>query len=248
VNAIEYASIGMMLVEPERKFHRTNKAFCEMTGYSNRELSEMNFLDITHPDDYDIGLTAKQHLIEGRIERASLEKRYLNKDTSVIDVYLTTSFLRDFKGSPIYFFSQVQDITARKHPEHRVEHLNRVLRAIRDVNQLIVRERDPQALFQEGCRLLVENRGYASALIVLTDENGRLHSWVGSGVASSCEALNAMLERQKLLPCYDIVKSGRPVLVIDDRSSVCGQCPIVCACTDIPSLCVDLTHEDKAFG
>ena len=118
MNAIDYAPIEIVLVDPEGKFHRINEAFCEMTGYSKEELSEMNFQDITHPDDYDIGLTAKQHLIEGRIDRASLEKRYLKKDASVIDVYLTTSLHRDSKGSPKYFFSLVQDINARKLADH----------------------------------------------------------------------------------------------------------------------------------
>jgi two-component system, cell cycle sensor histidine kinase and response regulator CckA len=248
VNAIDYAPIGMVLVEPEGKYYKTNKAFSELTGYSEKELLKMNYQEITHPDDYPIGLNAVRQLIEGKIEKASLEKRYLNKDGNVIDVYLTISLLRSSGGSPLYLFAQVQDITARKLAEQRVEHLNRVLRAIRDVNQLIVRERDPQTLIREACRLLVDNRGYTSALIVIVDKNGRLNSWAGSGVASYSGSLSGMLERGELPPCYNIARSSKEVISINDRSGVCDECPIVGECTGTPSLCVRLAHENTNFG
>jgi two-component system, cell cycle sensor histidine kinase and response regulator CckA len=247
-NAIDYAPIGMVLVEPEGKQYKTNKAFSEMTGYSEKELLEMNFQRITHPDDYAAGSNAVRQLIEGKIESASLETRCLKKNGNVIDIYLTISLLRSSSGSPSYLLKQVQDITARKQAEQRIEHLNRVLRAMRDVNQLIIRESDPQTLIQEASRLLVDNRGYAFALIVLTDENGRLQSWAGSGAASSSETIIATLERQGAPPCYDIIRSVEGVITIDDRSGVCKKCPIVRDCTKAPSLGVRLRHENTNFG
>jgi len=45
----------------------------------------------------------------------------------------------------------------RTHVE-TIEHLNQVLHAIRNVDQLIVREKDPRVLIQEACKLLVETR------------------------------------------------------------------------------------------
>jgi PAS domain S-box-containing protein len=44
--------------------------------------------------------------------------------------------------------------------EERIERLNQVLRAIRDVNVLMVRERRPDRLLEDACRILVEGRGY----------------------------------------------------------------------------------------
>jgi two-component system, cell cycle sensor histidine kinase and response regulator CckA len=248
VNAIDYAPIGMVFIEPEGKYYKTNQAFREITGYSETELVEMNYQEITHPDDHTIGSQTVRQLIEGKIERASLEKRYLKKDGDVVDVYLTMSLLRSPGGSPLYFFTQVQDITTHKLAEHRIEHLNRVLRAIRDVNQLIVRERDPQILIREACRLLVDNRGYASALIVLTDEKDRMHSWAGSGLVSSSEELKAMLESNEPPPCYKVARTTDEVATIDRRSNVCSECPVIEACAETTSLCVRLNHEDTNFG
>ena len=52
------------------------------------------------------------------------------------------------------------EITDRKLVEERITHLNRVLKAIRNVNQLIVREKEPQKLIEQACDLLVETRGF----------------------------------------------------------------------------------------
>ncbi len=44
--------------------------------------------------------------------------------------------------------------------EQRLQHLNQVLRAVRNVNQLITREKDAQRLLDEACQILLRTRGY----------------------------------------------------------------------------------------
>ena len=55
--------------------------------------------------------------------------------------------------------------------ERQIEHLNRMLRAIRRVNQFIVRERDPQRLIQRACDLLIDMRHHSGVWISLTEES-----------------------------------------------------------------------------
>jgi len=112
--AIDNAPIGMVLVEPGGRFYRVNQAYCEITGYSEKELLEMKFQDITIPEDHSIGPEIIQKLLNGEIEKAQLEKRYLRKNGVTIYVSLTTSLLKGRDGNPLYFFTQVQDITERK--------------------------------------------------------------------------------------------------------------------------------------
>jgi PAS domain S-box-containing protein len=60
-----------------------------------------------------------------------------------------------------------RDVTERRETLKRLAHLNQVLRAVRDINQLIVREQDAAALLPSVCRTLVEHRGCDAAQIVL---------------------------------------------------------------------------------
>jgi signal transduction histidine kinase len=142
----------------------------------------------------------------------------------------------------------MRDITGRKQDEERIKHLNRVLMAIRDVNQLIDRERDPDTLIGEGCRLLVENRGYASALIVLTDQNDRPVSWAQAGMEAAFGLIADMLAKGQLPPCCDRSRSTRKVVLIEDREIACGGCPQSVDCSESLSLCVHLSHDGVGYG
>jgi PAS domain S-box-containing protein len=52
------------------------------------------------------------------------------------------------------------ETTERKRAESRIEHLNEVLRAVRDIGALIVRERNEKTLLAEACNTLLRTRGY----------------------------------------------------------------------------------------
>jgi PAS domain S-box-containing protein len=151
-------------------------------------------------------------------------------------------------GQVVQVRGSFQDITASKAAEQRIEHLNRVLKAIRNINKLIVRERDSAALIREGARLLVHNRGYASALIIRTDENEKPISWACAGLTASAELLDAQLQQGALPPCCDRVRSEKKVLLIDDRSGICGMCPVAGGCAETISLCVRLSHAGVHYG
>jgi PAS domain S-box-containing protein len=58
----------------------------------------------------------------------------------------------------------------RRCAEARVRHLNDVLRAIRDVDQVILREQDQDRLLTETCKILVRTRGYRMVWIGMIEE------------------------------------------------------------------------------
>ena len=56
----------------------------------------------------------------------------------------------------------------------RMRHFNLVLRSIRDINHLIIKEKDQDRLIRGICEKLVRNRSYHFAWIALMDDHGRL--------------------------------------------------------------------------
>ncbi|MBN2442662.1 MAG: PAS domain S-box protein [Spirochaetales bacterium] len=67
-----------------------------------------------------------------------------------------------------------KEITEREKSEKRITHLNTVLHTIRNINQLIVQERDRDILLPNACKLLIQTRGYYLAQIALFNDNGDL--------------------------------------------------------------------------
>lgn len=72
----------------------------------------------------------------------------------------------------------------------RVDHLNRVLRTIVEINHLIVQEKDRSRLLQRSCDILTTNRDYRFAWIGLIDpDDGAVSSRVSSGFESAYSSL-----------------------------------------------------------
>lgn len=113
----EEAALGMAHVGLDGRWLRINRKLCEIVGYPREELLRMTFQDITYPEDLDADLEHAKQLLEGQVQRYSMEKRYIRKGGSLVWVNLTASLLRDAEGTPLYFISVVEDISARKQME-----------------------------------------------------------------------------------------------------------------------------------
>ena len=116
-NAFEEAPIGMALVGVDGSFLRVNRALSEIVGYEAAELLKLTFQDITHPDDLEADLELVREVLEGKRRNYRMEKRYLRQDGEQCWVLLSVSLVRDDAGEPLYFVSQIEDITERRRSE-----------------------------------------------------------------------------------------------------------------------------------
>jgi PAS domain S-box-containing protein len=179
---------------------------------------------------------------------SNIEVACRKKNGTLFDCSLSAAPLLDDNGEVVGSMAAMEDITERKNSQLRIGHLNRVLRTIRDVNQLIVRERDRDTLIHEACRLLVNNHGYPSALIMLTDDHDLPVSWALEGIAANSAELTTILEQGKLPPCCRVAKQKQGILLVDDRQKLCSDCPIASDCVNSQSLCIKLIYDNKTYG
>jgi PAS domain S-box-containing protein len=116
----ENAAVGIARLAPDGHWLEVNQRLCEFVGYSREELMTKNFADITHPDDLEQDLGAMRRMLAGEIDTYLREKRYYRKDGSVMWANLTVSMMLKADGSPDYFISIVEDISARKWAEEKL--------------------------------------------------------------------------------------------------------------------------------
>ncbi|WP_342753872.1 diguanylate cyclase [Pantoea sp. MBD-2R] len=116
-HAMEFSVIGMALVSPEGRWLQVNESLCRILGYRKDELVGMNFQQFTHPDDVATDLKQGRTLLTGERENYSLEKRYFRKDGEIVWVLLAVSLVRDSEQQPLYFISQMEDISDLKQTE-----------------------------------------------------------------------------------------------------------------------------------
>lgn len=112
--AFDTAAIGMDIASLRGQLLQVNPALCQMLGYSETELLQMNYRDVTHPDDWEIDHVANQQILSRDVTNLSFEKRFIHRDGQIIWVLLTLALIRDGQDQPLYWVAQVQNITARK--------------------------------------------------------------------------------------------------------------------------------------
>jgi PAS domain S-box-containing protein len=118
--AFDFAAIGMAIVAPDGRWLKVNQSLCDLLGRPAEELLATDFQSITHPDDLEADLGLVRQLLEGSVPYYHIEKRYLHKLGNVVWALLSVSLVRGGQGEPLYFISQIQDITERKLSEERM--------------------------------------------------------------------------------------------------------------------------------
>nr|WP_288935932.1 PAS domain S-box protein [uncultured Allomuricauda sp.] len=121
--AFENSSVGMALVALDGKFIKVNQSLCESLGYSNEELLQLTFQDITHPDDLEIDLALLGEVVEGKRSTYQIEKRYFDKGGQLVYILLTVTSVKNFDGTLSHFISQIVDISPRIKAEKKLKNL-----------------------------------------------------------------------------------------------------------------------------
>jgi len=112
-NAFDDAPVGIALVALSGHFLKVNHSLCEILGYPEAELLSHTFQDITYPDDLHTSLEAIQNLLTNDTRSYQIEKQYQHQQGYPIQCLLHVSLVKDVNQQPLYFITQIQDISER---------------------------------------------------------------------------------------------------------------------------------------
>jgi len=133
--------------------------------------------------------------------------------------------------------------------QHRLAHINRVLRGIRNVNQLIVAEDDPLRLIERACATMTETMGYQNAWIALLDAEGQAIVATAAAVKTGgFTALQRRLAAGEYPDCMKQALAHDGVVVTLNPQSTCGDCPAAAEYAGCARLTRRLQHGDKTHG
>ena len=123
-NTFAQAAVGMALLSFDGAWLQVNPRLCEMLGYSEQDLLQTSFQQITYAEDLAADLEQVQQLLDGKIATYTMDKRYLHANGAIIWGELTVSLLRDQHGQPLHFLSVINDINERKHAQEALARLH----------------------------------------------------------------------------------------------------------------------------
>jgi len=122
--AFENANIGMCLVDLKGNLFKVNSEMSNIFGFSVSELEKMNVNDITHPDFKVLSPRFIDNAARGIESNSEFEKKYIHKNGSIVTCAVISSSVLDKNKNLRFFISHVQDITAKKNIEKKIQEQN----------------------------------------------------------------------------------------------------------------------------
>lgn len=107
-----HALIGIAIVEESGKFLFANPNFCKIVEYTEAELQDRLFKDITHPEDVSADEKMHDRLADDDNNDSEylMKKRYITKTGRVVWVVLKVNRIQKPDGKFAYFLSQVSEL------------------------------------------------------------------------------------------------------------------------------------------
>ncbi|MCS7241602.1 MAG: PAS domain S-box protein [Candidatus Caldatribacterium sp.] len=176
-----------IVIYQDNHFVWCNEEAERLTGYSQEELLSLSPDFLVHPDFRERVRKNVALRQEGKEGELQYEVKIVRKDGEERWILIRGATIR-YQGR-YAGLAVCLDITQEKEREARLLHLNAVLKSVRNVNQLITREKNRKKLVQGICRELVEGCGYTGSCVVLFPRNGDPPHRVALGFSE--EALEA---------------------------------------------------------
>jgi len=110
---LDSAPVGIVLLAPDGRFLRANRAMTGMVGYSHVELCTINSREL-FPSSFEEDRAQIRSLLSGDIERYEMEQLFVPRNRKPFWALVSASLARNPDGSPRHIVKQVMDISERK--------------------------------------------------------------------------------------------------------------------------------------
>ncbi|WP_296949209.1 EAL domain-containing protein [uncultured Massilia sp.] len=142
------AAVGIALLSREGRFLRVNRKLSRIVGFTEIELLQRFFHQITWPEDLVEDRALFTRLVDGEIRDFQRETRYLRKDGSLVWVAVSASTMREASSGQLRLIVAVEDISRRKQAEEALLRMANHDALTGLPNRLLLQDRLGQAIVQ----------------------------------------------------------------------------------------------------
>jgi PAS domain S-box-containing protein len=161
-----------LLEVPGGRISYVNRAYEEMWGRTCQSLYDApeDWYEALHPEDRPRVVAAYESSPDHAYDE---EYRILHADGTVRWIRDRAVPVRGADGQVRRVAGIAEDITARKQSEEQLRSTNRALLTLSRCNEALVRATSEQALYDEVCRVIVEEAGYRLCWVGLVEQDER---------------------------------------------------------------------------
>ncbi len=241
VHYLNSISEGIQILDGELRYLYLNDACVNQAGLKREDLIGKRMVDVYNG-----------------IEKTELYKRLtdclINKAKDEIENEFTYPdgkkgwfllIIEPFEDGLIIFST---DISQVKEKEKRIVKLNRLLKCIKDINQLIIREKDIGRLINSATSIIGESRLFKAAFILIERENKIKHFSI-QGENRITFAIGKMIQSGSFPECIKKVRGARILIKGKGNPKNCGDCKFFeSVCNEGEYVILPITYGLKYFG
>jgi PAS domain S-box-containing protein len=152
-------TVGMCVTSPDMKWIETNGHLRKMLGYTDAELDQLTWKDLTHPEDLDADQALFNQMLANERDSYKLDKRFIRKDGAIVYTTMFVSCHRNPDGTVRYLLASLVDITEQTQAEaalRRLAALEERQRLARDLHDSVNQSIHSLVLFSETLISILE--------------------------------------------------------------------------------------------
>ncbi len=110
----ENSAVGVALTDLNGRFIATNRVYQQMLGYTEDELQQLSFFDITHEQNVEHNRSLIGELLDGKRQQFQIEKQYRRKDGQPVWARNNVSIVAGTDRTQRFLMALSEDITQQK--------------------------------------------------------------------------------------------------------------------------------------
>ena len=132
--------------------------------------------------------------------------------------------------------------------KNQTAHLNILLQTIIQIHRLIDREKEKLGLIRTCCDILVSSHGYASAWIILLDQQGKVETSAESGLRHNFDELKRLIDSGEQPSCIGGCMDHHGLISIDTPATFCAGCLLANGYPRTGIMCASIEHDETIYG
>lgn len=206
---------GVVATDSEGKVIIWNPGAEKLFGYKKKEALGQKIDDLIGGPNKKEATRITRDILRRRV--SDLVGTRYRKDGTPIIVSISAAPVV-YKNYLIGGVAVYKDITELIKKDQLLAHTNRLLRAISDINQMIIQEKNPEKLLNQAARSLKTNGKYDLVQIVLVDKKRKPVQFLGQGKKKLLRRLPSCVEK--------VLRNKRSLFIPDvSQSPICRECP-----------------------
>lgn len=169
------AVVGMALVNDKGKWIRVNDSLCNFLGYSKKELLNMSFAEVTHPDYLKETYHHLEKLVTGEVTVFHQEVCFIHKNGRLVYAIVGVSRITNENGELLHYVAQYADISAQKRAVGKLRQERTFLQTLIDNLPVNVYIKDLASRKTLVNQMELKHLGVATAEEILGKEESQLY-------------------------------------------------------------------------